>query len=81
MHTCSSGRLAWCVALVLPRARSSRRRANCAGRGDFIPKWSCALSSMPYGFGAIVEIRKLDRTFTLQVRYRQPRLTQLHLER
>ena len=36
---------------------------------------------MPYGFGAIVEIRKLDRTFTLQVRYRQPRLTQLHLER
>jgi hypothetical protein len=38
---------------------------------------------MPYGFGAIVEIRKLDRTFTLQVRdLRQPRLTQqLHLER
>ena len=28
MHTCSSGRLAWCVALVLPRARSSRRQSR-----------------------------------------------------
>ena len=64
MHTCSSGRLAWCVALVLPRARSSRRQSR-----RFPPE-----VELRFEFDAVWVWG--DRTFTLQVRdLRQPRLT------